>query len=182
MLVHHRPGDRQKVCWGEAVWGIDPVWLGGPMGFCHLLPPLHSLLLTVTALLQFHLPALPFVVLLWVLTSTVSVSHMGLCTQAISMIIISNMRGEMGNDPYWKWQRGKFWWKYLEISWKGAAGPMLMRSLWVQTPLMPTQTFPFSQLLVHCQKDWLALRHKWPTSSSSALLLTWQPWIIHRFF
>lgn len=160
---------------------IQSGW-GRPMGFCHLLPPLHSLLPTVTALLQFHLPALPFVMPSWVLTSTVSVFHMGLCTQAISMTIISDMRGKIDHDPCWKWQRGKFWWKFLEISWKGAADPMLMRSLCVQTPLTPTQTFPFSQLLVHCQKDLLAPKHKWPTSSSSALLLTWEPWIIHRFF
>lgn len=84
-----------------------PDWMGGPVGFCHLLPPLHSPLPTVTALLQFHPPALPFMVPSWVLTSTVSDFYVGLCIQDISMTIINNMRDKIGHDPGWKMTEGQ---------------------------------------------------------------------------
>lgn len=43
----------------------------------------------------------------WVLISTVSVFHVGLCTQATSMTIINNMRGKMGHDSCWKMTQGQ---------------------------------------------------------------------------
>lgn len=98
------------------------------MGFYHLLPPLRSSLLTVTPLLQFLPLALPSMASSWVLSSTVSVFHMGLCTQATSMTIINNMRSQQDgpwslveNDrganfdrSIWKYpekeQQGQCWW------------------------------------------------------------------------
>lgn len=90
----------------------------------------------------------------WVLISTVSVFHVGLCTQATSMTIINNMRGKMGHDSCWKMTRANFGrrtWKYPEKEQQGQSwwGVCVLRH-----PLC--QPKPFSQLLVHCQKDWLA--------------------------
>lgn len=54
VLVCHRPGDRERLYWREAVWRVDPVWMGSShgilpspasspllIGHCHCSPEFH---------------------------------------------------------------------------------------------------------------------------------------------
>lgn len=111
-------GDREKLCWSEAVWEFSPAWMGVPMWFCRLLPPLGFLLLTDIALLQLHPSALSCMVSSWVLIDMVSLFCMGLWTQTISISIINKYKRP---DTPWSWLEndrggnfGRSIWKYPE--------------------------------------------------------------------
>lgn len=142
MLVHHRPGGREGLCWGEAIWDVSlhgsAAWGSSPRSPLAPLPSASSLSPQGSFMSPgWHHFAFPH----------------GFMNPDQNMTVFSKHERQW---PWWENDReGKLWQKQLEISWEGEAGPMVMKNLSAHTPLMPTQVFLGFQLPVHCQRNWM---------------------------